>query len=143
MRTIRHIAAALAALAITGAAMAQDNANPLRPLGTQARPLIVFAPGADDARLVEQRAMIEKAYTRFAERDQVLISVAGDTATVLGPPRLAALLPETMNTEATLGFLLQREPTGLNFELELFEGLAEVTVPVDLTVGLGLAQAGE
>ena len=102
MRTIRHIATGLVALVVSGvSAMAQDTVDPLRPLGVQARPLIVFAPTAEDARLAEQRSMIEKSYTKFAERDQVLISVGGDAATVLGPPRLAALLPETMDAAAT------------------------------------------
>ena len=100
----RTVVAALLASAIPGfatAASAQtDPWDPLRRLRRIARPLVVFAPEAGDERLREQRAAISAVYPDFAERDQVLIVVAGENGDVTGPPRLAAQVPEVLDPRA-------------------------------------------
>ncbi len=49
------------------------------------RPVVVFAPTESDARLVRQRALLQQARGGLAERDVVVITVAGTrVATVLG-----------------------------------------------------------
>ncbi len=45
------------------------------------RPLLVFAPRADDARVVRQLAAIEKTRDAFGDRDMALIVVYGDGST--------------------------------------------------------------
>ena len=59
-------------------------ANPLAALRWRRRPLVVIAPEGTDARLARQRALIEAARDAFAERDQSLVVVAGDTLSVDG-----------------------------------------------------------
>ena len=109
----RRTVLALMIAPLAGSAFAQDAPppDPLSALRGVARPLYLFAPSAEDARLVEQRKAIETAYPGFAERDQVLVTVAGEEVSVLGPPRLAALVPGTMGA-STADALRKRMKVG-------------------------------
>ncbi|MEM8885343.1 MAG: CIA30 family protein [Planctomycetota bacterium] len=56
----------------------------MNSLRWSARPLVVFAPKADDERVKLQLAAIEKSRTRFAERDMVLVLIVDDGTSYAG-----------------------------------------------------------
>lgn len=75
-------AAAIFAAAIGAGALAA--AEPLEAYAWRARPLVIFAPQADDADLVRQLALLEGSEAERRERETPLILVVGDDATVDG-----------------------------------------------------------
>ena len=62
------------------------NANPLAAYRWQNRPLIVFAPASDDARLAEQMRALNDARAGLKDRDQVVLVVTSEgIEPALGP----------------------------------------------------------
>ena len=80
----RTLLAFLASLVPASLAPRPARADPLVPLRWKRRPLVVLAPAPDDPRLLRQRALVEAEAAAFAERDQVLVEVAGEAARIDG-----------------------------------------------------------
>lgn len=85
MRTVLNSMIVLATMVIasvfgSGNAMAGE----LDEYLWQQRPLLVFAPSADDPRLVETRARIDSSRCEFTGRDMVLGQLVADGVSTLG-----------------------------------------------------------
>jgi hypothetical protein len=87
MQTLTHLAAVLAMMLVAVPAV-----SAMSDYKWTKRPLVVFAPGDEDERLLEQRRIVEANRAALAERDMVVIWVVGNTTTTdLGAqPRIPA-----------------------------------------------------
>jgi len=68
---LKFLAAALALVALPALANGED---PLEPYLWQARPVIVFAPSAEDPRFVQQMAWLEARAAEMEDRDVVILT---------------------------------------------------------------------
>lgn len=63
---------------------------PLGPLQWDHRPVVVFAPSADDRRLVRQTALLTEAARSLRDRDMAVYLVADGTVRAIRGPQLGA-----------------------------------------------------
>lgn len=79
---MKHLALALAVTGLATPAIAEKpapaSATPLDAQRWKTRPVVLFAPTADDPRLIEARRAIDAARADFDDRDMTLIVVTGD-----------------------------------------------------------------
>lgn len=70
-----HIASLAAAAVLAGSLIGPASATSLDTLRWKARPLVLFAPAADDPRLSDQVARLAGAQAGLKERDMVVLTV--------------------------------------------------------------------
>jgi hypothetical protein len=118
VRLINGLTATAALLAV--AVSAGQPADAMTAYQWKKRPIVVFAPADNDARLVRQKSIINGARTGFLDRDVVVVYVVGGVASHdLGPgPGMsgAALRTRFRASEGAFRVLLVGKDGGIKLD---------------------------
>ncbi|MEO0729196.1 MAG: DUF4174 domain-containing protein [Pseudomonadota bacterium] len=94
-RTASMIASTAIALSVASSGLTADNASAMGMYRWKNRPVLIFAPSAQDARLQRQRSVLMSKSRDLRDRDMVVIAVIGNSVRALvgrAPGRSAASL---------------------------------------------------